>query len=146
MSEALMRRQVWVRKYNEQTDGKLFLDWLYANRDENRFDPDIFKKKQVTIFTCFDESGIVGFIPVCVALAVESLAWRPGLSPEKRSLALKSFQQTLVYEASKMNCPYAFMSTIDPYYVEFVTRYGWKEAEVPVLSLRFSDLEPSEEK
>jgi len=137
-----MRRQVWVRKYNEKTDRKLFLDFLYAGREENRFDPRIFEKNQTTIFTCYDEGGIVGFIPVVVCMAVESLAWRPGLPASVRAQALKSFQVVLVEKASEMNAPYAFMATTNETYADFLTQYGWKRAVVPVLTLPFADLCP----
>jgi len=76
-----MAHQVWIRPFNKDTDARLLVEWLFAGREQNRFDPEQFKKGQVRVFTAFDESGIIGFIPVARCYLVESLAFKPGLSP-----------------------------------------------------------------
>lgn len=92
-----MSHQVWVRPYDEEKDKKLLVEWLYAGRHGNRFDPELFlgyllpdKKKLVEIFTAFDEREILGFIPVRLAYVAESLAFKPGTAPVTEAKALQA--------------------------------------------------------
>ena len=136
-----MAHQVWVRPFKPETDAKLLVEWLYAGREKNRFDPEIFKRKQVEIYTAFDDSGIVGFIPVTKCYLVESLAFKPGLSPITEAQALQSWQRAFVHKAAEHQVPQAFFVTFDETVLEFAKRYGWKEVVVPMVNLDFNQLE-----
>lgn len=140
-----MRQSVYTRPFNEKDpeEKKLFAEWLFAMREKNRFDPAIFEKGQVTILTCFDEGGILGFVPVALAYVLESLAFRPGISPATEARCLEAVQHHLVHCAIEKNMPYAFFVTFDEEVQEFAQRrYGWKKTEVPMLTFDFNKLEP----
>ena len=143
-----MSKQVWVRLYNEEdpAEVKLLVEWLYARRAENRFDPELFKKKQVKIWTAFNETGIVGFIPVTLSYTLESLAFAPGTSPVVEARALQAMQAVLVHRASENRIPSAYFVTFDTEVREFAKRYGWKDVVVPMVGLKFSDLEGKPQK
>jgi len=149
---------VWVRPYVARVknlngnwvpsdEAKLLLEWLYASRQLNRFDPALFETDRdgnfvrCAVWTCFNEDGIVGFIPVTITYLLESMAFKPGLSPIVEGRALQAMQHHLVFEANKQKISDAFFITIDTEVVEFAKRYGWKLADVPVLNLHFKDLE-----
>jgi hypothetical protein len=136
-----MAAQVWIRPYDEKRDKITLAEYLYANREKNRFDPEIFKRDQVKIYVAFDDSGVVGFIPVVNGNQVESLAFRPGLSPITEAKALQAWQHVFVYHAFENNIPDAFFVTFDETVQEFAGRYGWKPVVVPMLNLRFANLE-----
>jgi hypothetical protein len=142
-----MAVQVWVRLYNEKDpiERKLFVEWLYARRAENRFNPEIFVKNQVKIWTAFDETGIRGFIPLTVAYVLESLAFAPGTPPIVEATALKAMQAVLIHRASENNIPDAYFVTRDEAVLAFAKKYGWRDVAVPLLNLHFSDLEGKHE-
>lgn len=137
-----MSQQVWVRPYNKETDKRLLVEWLYAQRHKNRFDPDLFTKEQVKIYTAFDADGIVGFIPVKVVYMAESLAFKPGLSPVTEAKALQAWQHMMVAKCYEGNVPDMFFVTFDETVQEFAGRYHWNPVVVPMLSLHVADLEP----
>ena len=93
------------------------------------------------IFTAFDDTGIIGFIPVARCYLVESLAFKPGLSPITEGQALQAWQRVFVNEAFETNTSDAFFVTFDKEVLEFAKRYGWKDVEVPMVNLRFAELE-----
>ena len=140
-----MRLQVYVRNYDAKRDKQKFVEWLYAAREKNRFNPEMFERDQVRIFTLYTEKEIVGFVPITIALVVESLAFRPGLDELTEARALEAFQNHLVYKASEQNLPDAYFVTLDESVLKFASRYGWKPTQVPMLNLHFSSLEPTDE-
>lgn len=141
-----MSHVVYTRPFNkdDQKERKLFLDWLYASRDKNRFDPDLFRKGQVTILTCFTSEKIVGFVPVALAYVIESLAFLPGISPEVEAQAFRAVQQHLVHCAIEKNIPDAYFVTYDEEVLKLAQRpnRGWKRVVAPLLNLHFGSLEP----
>ena len=139
-----MVSNVYARPFNgkDPVEQKLFKEWLYQNRDKNKFDPDVFEKGQVSIMTCFDETGIVMFVPYSVSFVVRSLAPRPGLPRHVRANALRTFQQVLTHIAAQGNVPDAFFYTEEEDLAEGVKKYGWREPEKKLLKLHFASLEP----
>jgi hypothetical protein len=136
-----MASQVWIRPYDEKRDKIKLAEYLYANREKNRFDPEVFKREQAEIYVAFDSTGVVGFIPVVNGNQVESLAFRPGLSPVTEAKALQSWMKVFVFQSFQKNIPDAFFVTFDQTVQEFAGRYGWKPVVVPMLNLRFANLE-----
>lgn len=144
-------KNVWVRPFNHRSPGekKLFVEWLYAARDKNRFDPKLFELApdgsflRCRVLTCFNDQEIVGFIPVTIAFQLESLAFKPGLEPTTEARALQAMQHYLVHRAAEQNISDAFFCTYDESVLEFAQRYGWSKTVVPMLNLHFKDLEPS---
>lgn len=144
-----MPSQVYVRPYDRKRDAPLLVEWLYASRGKNRFDPAIFERGQAEIYTAFDDSGPVGFIPVVNGNQVESLAFRPGLPPMTQARAFQAWQHVMVYRGFEKNIPDAFFVTFDEEVLKFAAHYGWKRVVVPMLNLNFSGLEgrpPAKEK
>lgn len=136
-----MSEQIWVRPYDKDKDHKLLAEWLFALREKNRFDPEIFKKGQAEIYTCFDSTGPVAFIPVVNGSQVESLALKPGLSPATAAKAFIAWQHVFVYKLHEKNIPNAFFVTYDETVLKFTKNYGWKTVIVPMLNLSVNDLE-----
>ena len=136
-----MSNQVWIRPYDKDRDARTLVDWLYAGRDKNRFDPDIFKKGQAQVYVAFDDTGTVGFIPVVNNNQVESLAFRPGLSPVTEAKALQAWMHVMVYKMYELNIPDAFFVTFDETVLAFAGRYNWRSVVVPMLNLHLKSLE-----
>lgn len=139
----MTKHHVWVRMYNENepVEKRLFAAWLYARRQENRFNPEIFEKKQVQIWTVFDETGIRGFIPIAVVYLLESLAFMPGTPPIVEAKALEAMQAALIHRASEKNVPDAIFFSTDENVLNYARKHGWKDNVVPGVRLHFSDLE-----
>lgn len=142
-----MSRMVYTRPFNgkNRRERRLFIEWLHARRAENRYDPVLFEKEQVRILTCFDEGGILGFVPVSTCYVLESLAFAPGTDPVTEARCLESVQHHLVHIAAANQVPYMFFATTDEAVINLTARRGWKRAEVPVLCFDFNKLEPRAE-
>jgi len=136
-----MANMVYIRPYDKDTDAKLLVEWLYAGRESNLFDPEIFRRGQAVIFTAFDDSGIIGFIPVVLCYLVESLAFKPGLPSVTEMKALVAFQHVLVHKALEQNVPDTFCVTLNEDLLRHMERYGWRPAVAPLRNLHFADLE-----
>lgn len=134
---------VWIRPYDKAKDHKLLAEWLFALRERNRFDPQIFDRGQAEIYVAFDATGTLGFIPVVNGNQVESLALKPGLPPMTASRVFQAWQHVFVYEMHKRNIPDAFFVTFDESVLKFAQRGdgGWRPVVVPMLNLHVSDLE-----
>lgn len=143
-----MSRDVYARPYDKDDplERQKLVEWLHARRRENRFDPRIFEEGQAQVITCFDETGIVGFVPVTLAFVLESLAFPPGTSPLVEAQALRAAQGHLVWQANKERIPNAFFVTFDEDVRQIAQRHGWKPVAVPMLNLDFNGLEPREAK
>lgn len=139
--------QVYIRPYNKEKDHGLLAEWLFTLRAKNRFDPGIFERGQAAVYTAFDDSGVLGFIPVVNGNQVESLAFRPGLPATTIARVFQAWVHVFVYEAHCKNIPDAFFVTFDEGVLKFAESYGWKPVVVPMLNLRISALEgPTPEK
>lgn len=139
-----MSRMVYTRPYDgrNKRERRLFIEWLHARRAENRYDPALFEKEQVRIITCFDDGGILGFVPVATCYLLESLAFRPGTDPVTEARCLEAVQHHLAHTAAANQVPYAFFVTTDQDVINLASRRGWRQSEVPVLCLDFNRLEP----
>lgn len=138
-----MSEQVWIRPFKEGADGKLLVEWLYAGREGNRFDPEAFSSRQMKVYVAFDSSGVVGFVPVLNGNQVESLAFRPGLPPVTQAKAFRAWQAVFVHESFANGTQDAFFVTFDERVLEFSAKYGWKKVVVPMMNLHFAGLEGS---
>ena len=142
-----MSRMVYTRPFNagSKHEKRLLLEWLHARREENRFDPELFLRDQVRILTCFDEGGILGFVPVATCFLLESLAFKPGTDRVAEARCLEAVQHHLTHQAVANQVPYAFFVTTDEDVIKLSERRGWKKSVVPVLSFDFNKLEPKVE-
>jgi hypothetical protein len=141
-----MSNQVWVRPMNDTPEErKMLAEFLYRCREQNRFDPSIFTKNQVKVFVAYDQEGIVGFIPVRLSYKLESLSWRADVSPVTQSKALLAVQQVLGCKAAENNIPDVYATTTDPTLIRFAEHYGWETVDMPVIKLKFSNLEKPNE-
>jgi hypothetical protein len=141
-----MNREVWARPLNKNNpkENKLFLKWLYEQRALNKFDPELFKKEQVQVFTLFDLSGIVGFMWASLAILAEGWCFRPELDDWTKAKALQGVQHLLVLKAGQANLPNVFIRPSDERYVKFISGYGWKPDE-KIFRLHVADLEGHDE-
>ena len=140
-----MARQVYIRPFDKEKDAKLLVEWLYANREQNRFDPELFKGDRATIYVAFDETGILGFIPVARCYLVESLAFKPGTSPQVRSQALRAWQEVFIHRALEQNIYTAFFGTYEQNLLDFAVDHSWSEEKRLIARLKFSELEKKTE-
>lgn len=146
---------VWVRPFDAASEFNLFVEWLHAGRDLNRYDPaqlftrdasgKIMINPAYSILTFFNADGIVGFLPLCLAFLLDSMAFRPNLEPQVEARALQAMQTWLIHRAFQSNIPDAFFVTHDNRVLNFAVRYGWKAPDVPLLNLHVRDLAPAQE-
>jgi len=138
-----MSKQVWIRPMKDTPEEKkLLAEYLYANRKENRFDPELFQKNQVKVYVAYNDEGIQAFFPVRLSYTLESIATKPDLSPITHAKALVAMQTVLANKAAENNVADAMFVTYDEDVLKFAEHSGgWKKVIVPMLNLKFSELE-----
>jgi hypothetical protein len=126
-----MNRQVWCRPLDKRNsaESKLFIQWLYDQRELNKFNPRLITYEQVLVFTLFDGTGILGFMTVGVDLVADCWCFRPDLGDGDKARALKSAQHFLVAKAFEQNVSTVLIRPSDERYGAFIGRYGWKKEE-----------------
>ncbi len=137
-----MNRQVWCRPLDKRNtaEAKLFVQWLYDQRELNKFNPRLITYEQVRIYTLFDTTGIVGFLTAGTGIVADSWCFRPDLDDGRKARALASVQHFLVAKAFEGNVSTLFIRPSDDKYAEFIGRYGWKREE-KLYRLDVADLE-----
>jgi hypothetical protein len=141
-----MNREVWVRPLNkkDQDEQRLFVQWLHDQRELNKYDPEVFKREQVQVFTMYNRSGIVGFLWASLAILAEGWCFRPELDDGTKAKALQGVQHLLVTKAGQSNLPNILMRPSDERYASFIGNYGWKREE-KMHCLHVADLEGPDE-
>jgi hypothetical protein len=141
-----MNRQVWCRPLDKKNvkEAKLFVQWLYDQRELNQFNPQVVKSEQAKVYTLFDGTGIVGFVIAVTGIVADSWCFRPDLTDHDKARALKSVQHLLVTKAFEGNLPSLFLRPSDKKYIDFISGYGWKR-EDKLYRLDVADLEGKHE-
>lgn len=142
-----MNRQVWCRPIDKKNpaENKLFVEWLYAQRELNKFNPELITREQVRVYTLFDSTGVLGFMLAGVGLFADCWCFRPDLSDGDKSRALKSAQHFLVSKAFELQALGVFMRPSDARYENFISHYGWKKkSEDNLYQLDLNDLGKAE--
>jgi hypothetical protein len=79
-------------------DIKLFSEWLYANRDKNHFDVDVFGYKSTRILAVEKNGEPAGFLPLQFTLMTDAFAPKPGMSKLGIAMVLK----TALHEVARL--------------------------------------------
>jgi hypothetical protein len=137
---------VWCRPLDKRNpaEAKLFVQWLYDQRELNKFNPRLITYEQVKVYTLFDTTGIVGFLTAGTGIVADCWCFRPGLNDGGKARALASAQHFLVGKAFETNVPTLLMRPSDDKYAEFIGHYGWKK-EDKLYRLDVVDLEGKHE-
>jgi hypothetical protein len=141
-------RQVYTRPYDpkNRAEVKKFADWLYEQRALNKFNPDLLRKGQLEVFTVFDDTGIIGFVSKSSVYFLNHWAFRPDLTPQRKSQALRSIQHHFVGKAAAENVPDIYFHPSDEHFADVITKqFKWSEVKDRLLHLRFADLEGKDE-
>jgi hypothetical protein len=125
-----------------ETDIKLFGEWLYLNRELNRFDPDIFTYGSTRVIAVAEDDDPVMFVPYQIVILMESVAPNPRASPMKRALALKQFQAYLIDLAAASGIGEIYFVATDKDMESIAKRHGYEEVEGTLLRLKPHNFNP----
>lgn len=124
----------------------LFVEWLYAHREVNRFNPEPFRKNQVRIYVAEDESGILCFIPIQFVYMYDALAPRPNLAAFRLARVFQKMSEHLMQEAARENISQVLVQPSDTKFSEFLqTEIGYKPVTQETLQLIFDDFKEKTE-
>lgn len=141
-------RQVYTRPYNpkNKNEASKFATWLYEQRTLNKFNPDLITKGQLEVFTIFDDFGILGFVNRSKVYFLNHWAFKPDLTPQRKSAALQSAQHYFVGKAAEENVPDMYFHPSDEHFSLVIQKhFKWSEVKDRLLHLRFADLEGKDE-
>jgi hypothetical protein len=121
-----------------------FVDWLYANREQNKFDPETFTYKSTQVLKVEDESRSVIFLPYTHGIVTESLAPRPGLSTLETARGLKCAVHEVVRRARAAGIGEVFFIATDQVTQSFAEAHGYTPmpAGFTLMRLKVADVQP----
>jgi len=120
-------------------DEELFVDWSARNLSHNQFDPDVLSYPQTTVLCAEDEQPEM-FMPVQLAVVLESLAPRPDATPLKRAAAIRRLVFTVAELAKKIGVGELYFVSKDQDIIDMALRHGFEKAPGTVLRLKLKKL------
>lgn len=123
-----MHENIQIRPILPEERG-VFVQWLHENRDNNRYDPEIYRKGQVDIYVAYDSTGPLYFIPFRNVWCWDSLAPRPDISPLRAALCLEKFQEFFTARAKEANVGEMIFRASEASLPEIAEKHGWKRVE-----------------
>lgn len=130
----------------KSSETPLFVEWLYAHRDVNHFNPEPFRKNQVRIYVAEDESGILCFIPLQFVYMYDALAPRPNLAAFRLAKVFQKMSEHLMQVAAQENIRQVFVQPSDAKFSEFLKEeIGYETVNQETLRLVFDDFKEKTE-
>lgn len=124
----------------------LFVEWLYAHKNINHFNPKPFRNNQVRIYVAEDESGILCFIPLQFVYMYDALAPRPNLAAFRLAKVFQKMSEHLMQEAARENISQVLVQPSDSQFSEFLqNEIGYKPVTQETLQLIFDDFKEKTE-
>jgi hypothetical protein len=121
-------------------------EWLNANRQANRFDPDIFTYASTQVLAVDKDGSPDLYMPFQVVLMAESLAPRPARTNREMALSIKKAMHALVKKAEEHRIGEVYVLGTEPSVIEFAKAHGFEEVrDVTVLRLKPGKLTPPPE-
>jgi N-acetylglutamate synthase-like GNAT family acetyltransferase len=136
-------KPIWVRPIRPE-DQEAFVDWSARNLARNQFDLDILNYRQTVILCAHDGKPLL-FMPVQLAIMLESLAPRPESSDLQRAAAIKELIHAIVLLAKSAGMGELYFVSKDQDIIDLAQRHGFEEAPGTVLRLKVDKLEEANE-
>lgn len=114
-------------RYAHNADAPQLVEWLHANREKNKYDPDIFSYDSTRVLAVDVDGETVMYVPFQLVLMSDSLAVKPGLSKAKTALGLKAVIHELIRKAKSSRIGEIHFQGSDSETVEFAKRHGYEE-------------------
>jgi hypothetical protein len=124
----------------KKDDIALFNEWLYANRDLNTFDPEIFRYESTRILAADDGSEPVMYMPYHLTIVLESLAPNPTASRQQRALAIRELVHEIADTATKLGVGEIWFAGTDQHLIDFAQDHGFEVMNAKVLKAKTSTL------
>lgn len=135
-------RKIWVRPVRP-ADQKDFNEYV-AITEKNEFDPEVLTYPSTTMLVAHDGKPVV-FLPVQLAVVLESLAIRPDASDFQVSVALKELVSVVSVLAAQRQLGEMYFIGTNERTNAFATKNGFTELPWKVYRLKLSDLEKPHE-
>lgn len=117
-------QQVWVR-FAEEKDKAEFMDWVEKARAINLFDPDVLSYPNAKVLVAHNGSPLL-YMPIQMAVIMESLAPKPGISEIEEALALREIAKATAVLASQAGSKEIYFLCKDTRVTEFAERHGFE--------------------
>ena len=119
-----------------RSDIPLLAAWLFENRQQNHFDPDVMEYASTRILSTTDKDGPVMYLPYQLVFMLESIATRPGVSKGKVALSLQECFDMLVTNSEQFGIGEIYTVATEPTILEFAKAHGFEEMEGTLLRIK----------
>jgi hypothetical protein len=117
----------------------LLVKWLYAHKDVNQVDLEVFRRGQVRIFVAEKDEKIVYFMPIKSVYWFEAGAPNPEATPSEIGQAFSAMNDFLIARAREENVSTVFVQPSDEKFSNFVqTHFNYEPVTRPTLEFNFN--------
>lgn len=113
-----------------------FIEWVVANIERNRFEPEILGYKATRVIEAFAGDKTLLYMPTQQCTVLDSAAVNPEASKLERAAALKQITQTVAWEARRQGQGEVLFMCSDPETAEFATHHGYELLETPFCRMK----------
>lgn len=129
--------QIFVRPFRESDLAKL-ISWSKANPS---WDANILKYPSTFILVAFNNSGVLGFLPVQKAMVMEAMSFHPLTTDSQKALVMKELTHELIMQTYVQGSGEIYFLGSDSGTNDFAERQTFKRMEWPAYRMRVADLE-----
>ena len=86
--------RVLVRRATPAEVQDQMLNYLWSTPDGQLFDMDVLEHRQTFTLAAFNQSGVLGFLPVQRPMMLENLIFRPGLTAGETAQVIANLAST----------------------------------------------------
>jgi len=134
-----MPNRVFVRPIRAD-ESQMFFEWATENADKSKFDPEVPLFPSSVTWCAYDKEGPLAYQTIQTPLMLESLAPRPGNTPQQNAAALKELTQNAVTVAHAKGIGEIYFLGSDSDTDEFATNHIFERVNLPVYRCKLKDL------
>ena len=106
----------------------LFVKWLYANREINKFDPEPFRRNQVKIYVAENDTEILNFFPVHITFLLGANSPKPDMAPITQTRCILAFREFMIKKCHELNVSDFYVQPSDVHYADVLKKMGCETA------------------
>lgn len=133
--------QMFVRLLREQELEKM-LSWAVRNP---AWDTNVLRYAGSFVMAAFNESGVIGFLPVQQPMMMEAVCFHPLATDQQKALAMKELTHALIYNAYVRGAGEIYFLGSDNGTNTFAAHQGFTKLEMPTYRVRLANLETGAE-
>ena len=130
--------RVLVRRATPAEVQDQMLNYLWTTPDGQLFDMDVLEHSQTFTLAAFNQSGVLGFLPVQRPMMLENLIFRPGLTAGETAQVIAKLGEHALEETHTQDAGEAYFLCREKTTLRFAERHGFRPLPENLVVRRFN--------